>query len=159
MTTFTHMTSWALVLVLLLPRSLEAQDLSPPDVPPGEDVTEGLEVGERAPFRGVLLDVDTSIRHIHRIEWLEFRLRLEHDTSSAARVALTESYDRELTLVRASYDREIEGLRTDLREQAATFARALEPEPFWETGTFGFAMGVLVSMIIAGVVGGLALGL
>jgi hypothetical protein len=107
----------------------------------------------------VLLDVDTSIRHIHRLEWYEMRLRMEHDTAEAARTAIVESYSRELAAVRTSYDREIAGLRDDLREQAEAFSAAMSPPPFWETGTFGFAMGVLVSMVLAAVVGGLALGL
>jgi hypothetical protein len=150
----TTMKSWAalLLVVVLLPRVAAAQDIPvPPDIPPGEDVTVGLELGRPAPFRGVLIDVDTSIRQIHRLEWYEFRLRLEIESGLALRTALEESYRRELEGVRSSYEREIEGLRADLREQAATMAAALQPDPFWETPGFGFIMGVLLSAVLVGV--------
>lgn len=144
------MKSWAAaVVVILLPAVVTAQDV-PPRIPPGEDRTVVVSSGDRAPFTGVLLDTDTSIRHLHRLEWYEFRLELERTSHEAALVALRESYARERTALDASFGREIEGLRLDLREQAAAAVEASAPPEFWETSPFGFIMGVVLSAVLAG---------
>ena len=144
------MSSWAVtVAVLLLPAVVAAQDLDVPRIPPGDDRTVALEANERAPYAGVLLDADTSIRHVHRMEWLEFRLTLERDAHAAALIGIESSYERQLHTLSESYEREIAGLREDLREQAAATAEALAPPEVWETSTFSFMLGLVVSCVLA----------
>lgn len=155
------MKSWAAMFaVLLLTTTSAAQDLPrAPDEPPGDDVITDLDAGTRAPHRGILLDTDTAIRWRNRMQWyrneLALRIRLLDDTQRI----LIESHGRELEAVRASYEREIEGLRTDLREQAEEYAAQIRGPEWWETGTFGFAMGVLVTVLIAGATAILAVSL
>lgn len=149
------MKSWVVMAVIFLLHAPVAAQDSPPRIPPGEDVTAALERGAPAPYRGVLLDVDTSIRHIHAMEWLQYRLTLERDTHAAAMIAIEGSYERQLTASSASYEREIEGLRADLLEEAALLQQASQPDPFWETPGFGFVMGVLLSAVLVGLTLGL----
>lgn len=157
-------TALGLVLALwTLPEAVRAQDdaeepVVAPDVPPGDDVIEHLALRAPAPFEGMLLDMDTSIRWTHRIEWYRAELLVQHRTRISLLAAERHSHEVELTLTRESYEREITGLRTDLREQAAAAAQALaqaREHPWYDTFSFGLTIGVLASALLVGVTAGL----
>lgn len=166
------MTRWAVLATLLAvlgaPGALQAQETpvavpEPPDVPPGEDRIESLALRAPAPFAGMLLDTDTAIRWTHRLEWYRAELQLQLRTAASILAAERSSHETELTLTSDSYTREIEGLMRDIREQAQRYeeelARLRAPQPFWESWGFAFGMGVLVTGIVVGVIGGLIVGL
>lgn len=143
--------SWAvLCTVLLLATRVAAQDVRAPAEPPGDDVMTDLAVGARAPYAGILLDTDTAIRWRNYMTWYRAELALTLRERDAASTIVEESHARELEALRLSYTREIDGLRADLREQATAFAAANQPPEFWQTGSFGFAMGVVVSVLLVG---------
>lgn len=151
-----------LSVVLLLGAFLAAPDAAraqeeaveapePPDVPPGDDVITALSEGSRAPHSGMLLDTDTAIRWTNRLSWFRNELRLTLQTHARVLVAIERSHARELRLVEESYAREIEGLRSDLRAQAQTFAQAQTREhPWFDTFAFGAVVGVVLSGVIVG---------
>lgn len=151
------------VAVLLLLCSLSstawAQELpSPPDLPPGEDRITALQEGARAPHAGMLLDTDTSIRWLNRLEWWPTRYRLHLSESEAVLAAVRRSHELELGIVRDSYTREITGLREDLiaavRRYEEELGRLRNP-PVWEQWGFAFGMGILVTGVVVGLIGGL----
>lgn len=157
-----------LVLALtLLAAPVAAQEGAPVpegdvDVPPGENVIVVLPEGARAPFAGQLFDAATTlrwgnriVRYRMRIHLLEEELRVCHEESEA-------STARQLQIVEESYTREIEGLRTDLRDQATRYEgelASLRNPPFYETWGFAFGMGALATAVVVAVIGGLVLGL
>ena len=153
----------ALAAVLwLLPVSVAAQDLSPPDLPPGEDRIEAMAAGSRAPFDGMLLDTDTSIRWLNRLRWWRetFQLRLRQNEEILD--ALRRSHSTELGVVRSSYEREISGLRDTARDLMLNYEQQLQRyrnPPFYETWGFAFGMGVVVVSVVVGVIAGLVAGL
>lgn len=123
----------------------------PPDIPPGEDRIEALDPNERAPYQGMLLDIDTALRWTNRLRWYREELRLQVERFDASMLAVRQSCDAELEVVRQSMGREIEGLRGDIREQAQMFERSRR-RPFYDTFGFGLVLGV----VLVGVVVGLA---
>lgn len=170
------MRSVLLVLALLL-SSAPAQAQDAPegdvDVPPGADRIVVAREGVAAPFTGQLFDQATALRWGNRIVRYRMRIRLleeeleatraEYEASIATRIRIVdESYARQLELQAESFEREITGLREDLREQATRYegelARYRDP-PFWESWGFAFGMGVLVTGVVVGVIGGLVAGL
>ena len=155
------------LLLVVFSVPAQAQDGAPVpsgdvDVPPGENVIVVLQEGARAPFAGQLFDSATAlrwgnriVRYRMRIHLLEEELRICHEEREA-------SAERQLQLVEASYTREIEGLRTDLREQATRYETELagfRDPPFYETWGFAFGMGALATAVVVAVIGGLILGL
>lgn len=158
----------ALAFLALAPAASLAQDAEDalpraPDVPAGDDVMEALSAGDEASFEGILLSTDTAIRWTNRIGWYRHELRLTLDEWTTRERAMTASHERELTLVRESFEREIDGLRTDLTASVeryeAELAEARRDPPFYETWGFAFGMGVLVTGVLVGVVAGLVAGL
>ena len=161
----------AILFVLLLPLTAEGQTTestpavtvpTPPDLPPGEDRIATMHVGDRAQFEGMLFDTDTSIRWLNRLTWWRetFRLRLEHDVEDAA--AVQHSHELELQLVQSSYERELEGLRTDLHDAVTRYEAELAQRrnpPFFETWGFAFGMGALAVAVVGGLIAGLVAGL
>ena len=146
----------------LLPGAVAAQDINPPDIPPGEDHIEVLTSGERAPFTGMLLETDTAIRWTNRLRWWRetFQLRLREQGEILD--ALRRSHTVEIEVIRQSYEREITGLREDLRQMVDLYERQLERyrnPPFYETWGFAFGTGVVVVSVVVGVVAGLVAGL
>lgn len=137
-----------LALLTLWATPVAAQDVpEPPQIPPGEDRIEHVQRGVRAPYEGMLLDMDTAIRWTNQLRWWPetFQLRLleQQELLEAER----NSFRLRLNILDESRTREIEGLRVDLREQAETYERRiarLEDPPFWQTGWFGFVCGVVV---------------
>lgn len=165
-----------LVLALLLPSAAaQAQDApeGDVDVPAGEDRIVVAREGTAAPFTGQLFDQATALRwgnrivryrmRIHLLEEELVAVRAEYEASIATRLRIVdESYARQLTLQAESFGREITGLRDDLREQATRYEGELaryRDRPFWESWGFAFGMGVLVTGIVVGVIGGLLAGL
>lgn len=134
------------LFILLLPLHAAAQD-APPDIPPGDDVITALAQGDRAPHAGMLLDTDTAIRWTHRLSWYQNELRLTLRSSEAVLAAVRSSHETELRLARESYEREITGLRGDLRTQAQQLTHE---QPWYDTFGFGFAVGVVTSGILVG---------
>jgi hypothetical protein len=127
--------------------------LEPPDIPPGDDVITAMAEGSRALHAGMLLDTDTAIRWTNRLSWFRNELRLVLRTDSEILSALRRSHETELRIVRTSYEREIEGLRGDLRQQAQTFAAARAAEhPWFDTFAFGAVIGVVLSGVLVGLV-------
>lgn len=150
------------VALWLLPIAVVAQDVSPPDIPPGEDRIEALTSGERAPFTGMLLETDTAIRWTNRLRWWRetFQLRLREQGEILD--ALRRSHDTEIDVIRESYEREILGLRNNARELVINYEQQLQRyrnPPFYETWGFAFGMGVVVVGVIVGVTAGVVAGL
>jgi hypothetical protein len=158
---------WAILLTLLLfaapVAAQEAPPVEPPppgdvDVPPGEDVIVIATRGIVAPFSGQLFDPATATRWGNRIVRYRMQIRLLTDELRTCHEEHEASTDTQLRIVEESYQREVDGLRTDLREQAARYegelARHRSP-PFYETWSFGFAMGVVVTGVVAGLIAGL----
>lgn len=169
---------WVVLAALALPGAAQGQDGAPVpegdvDVPAGEDRIVVVREGAAAPFTGQLFDQATALRwgnrivryrmRIHLLEEELVAVRAEYEASLATRLRIVdESYARQLELQQESFEREIAGLRDDLRDQAARYeaelARHRSP-PFWESWGFAFGMGVLVTGIVVGVIGGLVAGL
>lgn len=143
---------------LLTVASAEAQDAvpTPPSIPPGDDVIITTHVGDRATVAGMLLDTDTAIRWTNRLTWWRdtFRLHLEHDVEATA--TIEQSHQLQLQLVQDSYTREIEGLRTDLREAVTRYETELAARrnpPFYETWGFAFGLGGVCVAIVGVLIG------
>lgn len=129
------------------------EPLVAPDVPPGDDVIEHLALHAPAPVEGMLMDMDTSIRWTHRIEWYRAELQLQHRMRVTLLDAERRSHAVELQLTTDSMQREIDGLRQDIRTQAATAAQQLaqaRDRPFYDSFGFGFIMGVVVTGLLVG---------
>jgi hypothetical protein len=146
----------------LAPASVAAQDINPPDIPPGEDRIEALTSGERAPFTGMLLETDTAIRWTNRLRWWRetFQLRLREQDEILN--ALRRSHGTEIDIIRQSYEREILGLRDTARELVVNYEQQLQRyrnPPFYETWGFAFGMGAVAVSVVVGVVAGLVAGL
>lgn len=153
---------------LLLTPAASAQETGAPvpegdvDVPAGDNVIVVLSEGARAPFAGQLFDHATALRWGNRIVRYRMRIQLLTEELSICRTESEASAVEQLRIAEESYLREIEGLRTDLRDQAARYeaelARHRSP-PFYETWGFAFGMGVLATGIVVGVIGGLLAGI
>ncbi len=132
------------------------------DVPPGENVIVVLQEGARAPFTGQLFDQATALRWGNRTVRYRMRIHLLEEELQVCHTEREASTERQLQIVEASYTREIEGLRTDLRDQAARYeaelARFRDP-PFYETWGFAFGMGALATAVVVAVIGALVIGL
>ena len=141
------------VLLASLPTAYAQEVPTPPDIPPGNDRIEHVEAGAAAPYEGMLLDMDTAIRWTNRLRWWPETYRLRLREAGELRVAEQGSYETRIRIVTESFTREIEGLRSDLREQAQRYEEQLERlrnPPFWETGWFGFTMGVVLMGLAVG---------
>lgn len=165
----------ALFLVLATPGALCAQDTlaGDVDVPAGADRIVVVREDAVVPFTGQLFDQATALRWANRTVRYRTRIRLLEEELTAVRTELEastarqihildESYGTQLRLQQESFEREITGLRADLREQATRYegelARYRNP-PFWESWGFAFGMGVVVTGVVVGLVGGLVLGI
>ena len=151
-----------IVLVTLLwAAAAQAQDGAPVpdgdvDVPAGSDVIVVAREGVAAPFTGQLFDQATALRWGNRIVRYRMRIHLLEEELTATRTAYDTSMTERLRLQAESFGREIDGLRTDLRDQAARYEGELaryRNQPFWESWGFAFGMGALVVAVIVGVVG------
>lgn len=150
------------IALWLAPAAVGAQVTTPPDIPPGEDRIEAMDPGERAPFAGMLLDTDTSIRWTNRLLWWRETFQLRLDERSAVLDALRRSHDTELRVLRESLEREIDGLRSNARELMINYEQQLQryrSPPFYEQWGFAFGMGALVVAVAGALVAGLAVGL
>lgn len=139
-----------LALIILL-STTTAYAEEPPDVPPGDDVITSLDVGDPAPHAGQLLDTDTAIRWTNRLRWYSFRLRLMESEYTQSTDAIEQSWMRRIRILDESYQREILGLREDLRGQAEDFAERLsdaENTAWYETWTFGFIVGTALTTAV-----------
>lgn len=126
---------------------------TPPDIPSGTDRIQPATQGQPAPFTGMLLDTDTAIRWTNRLRWYQEEFRLHLTMDAQVQDALRSDGDARVTIVTASYQRLLDNLRQDLRDQAATFARARAQEnnkPFWESWGFAFALGIVVAGLLVG---------
>jgi hypothetical protein len=145
----------AVLALFVLPGQSKAQETAPratqapvaPSIPTGEDVITILQLNERAPHAGMLLNTDTSIRWTNRLNWYRNELQLNINTNLRITEALEHSHAVELRLVEESYRREILGLRADLREQARRLTRE---EPWYSTFSFGLIIGTVVSAAVVG---------
>lgn len=123
-----------------------AELLDPPDaklVP--------LDAGARAPYEGVLLDTATSARWVARLVWYKKQLKIDANSLRGAMQKQAIYYQKLDAAHAASCGREILGLRTDLREQAASFERA-KKVPFYKTWTFGMITGLVAGVGAASLV-------
>lgn len=143
----------------LLAAPAQAQDVGPPSIPPGEDQIEALSLGARAPFEGMLLSTDTSIRWVNRLRWWREAFRLRVEQNEELLTAVRNSHSREIDVVRGSYEREIDGLRADIRRTVALYERQLEryrDPPFYKEWGFAFGVGVVLVGAIVGITAGVA---
>ncbi len=129
-----------------------------PAIPEGVDRIESVTQGQPAPFSGMLLDTDTSIRWVNALRWWPMTFENHGQLFLAIFDEAEASYERRLSLIEDSYGREITGLRENVRDISQQLADSLTRE-FHETVEFGVLLGVIISMVIVGVGGGLALGL
>lgn len=144
----------ALLLSLLLPTVAQAQEAQPPDIPPGEDQIEYLERNERAPYNGMILDMDTSIRWTNRLRWWPEYHQLRMDEVTERHAAQMASLRAQMEIMRSHDQERIDGLRLDLQTQATQYAEeinGLRSPPFWEKAWFGFTMGVILVSAAVGV--------
>lgn len=111
----------------------------------GNDNITHLQAGAKAPYEGILLDLDTASKWTLRADWAQKQLQLDSDLLRSVMQQEIDARERLLLASKESYEREIVGLRTDLREQAKTFEKSQRPTPFYKTGAFGFAMGALIA--------------
>lgn len=135
------------LLVLCFAQIAFAQEVpSPPAIPPGEDRIEHLPNGSRAPFEGMLLDLDTAIRWTNALRWWPetYRLRMEHLEAVADLRA--ESHERQLQILRDGHARELEVLTTRLVALSNELEQLRDP-PFRKTRAFGFLAGALVCVL------------
>jgi len=150
----------AFLVVLLVAAPVQAQDGAPVpdgdvDVPSGPDVIVVAREGVPAPITGQLFDQATALRWGNRIVRYRMRIHLLEDELVTTRSAYESSIAQRLDLQAQSYGREIDGLRTDLRDQAARYEGELaryRNQPFWESWGFAFGMGALVVAVVVGVV-------
>ncbi len=117
----------------------------PPPFLLGDDRIEHLPAGAKAPYEGVLLDLATAARWTLRIDWGAKQLQLDSDLLRSVMVQEIDARERLMLVQKQSYEREIKGLRADLRSQAKTFEASKQKTPFYRTGAFGFAMGALLA--------------
>lgn len=145
--------------ILLLPFTAQAQERTrPPDLPPGEDRIEAVSARGVAPFTGMLLETDTAIRWTNRLRWWQetFDLRIRQNAEVLA--AVQQSHVTEISVLRGSYEREIDGLRADIRRTVALYERQLEryrDPPFYKEWGFAFGVGVVLVGAIVGVTAGI----
>lgn len=153
----------ATLALCLLPLAAQAQERTrPPDLPPGEDQIEAMAARGTAPFAGMLLSTDTAIRWTNRLRWWQETFDLRLSQQAEILDAVRRSHSTQLDLVRGSYEREILGLREDLRSTIALYERQVaryRNPPFYETWAFAFGTGVVVVSAVVGVIAGLVAGL
>jgi hypothetical protein len=150
-----------LLVVLLIAAPVQAQEGAPVpegdvDVPTGPDVIVVAREGVAAPFTGQLFDQATALRWGNRLVRYRMRIHLLEEELNMTRAAYDASIAQRLDLQAQSYGREIDGLRTDLRDQATRYESELaryRNQPFWESWGFAFGMGALVVAIVVAVVG------
>lgn len=145
----------AIILAVVLCASTAQASEPIKSIPPGDDVIVVLNKNEKAPFSGQLYSYGTALRWGN---WLsQYKLRLEIDVEAEKKACEIQlSYSRRL------YDAEEERnqrVETDLRSrlQKAEGARLVAEErarnpPFYETFTFGFVVGLVVTGGIGAVV-------
>lgn len=149
----------AALLIVSLPMTAVAQEpgrleLRLPETPAlpdflvGEDQIVRLRPGDRAPFDGLLLDVATAARWNGRDLWYRRTLADQLHLHQELVDTLIAQAARELTIVVESYQREIGGLRGDIRDQAAHFAKQ-NRRGFFHTFAGGATTGVIASAVIA----------
>ena len=155
--------AFALLLVALCARGAAAQDtpryeLRLPETPTvpdfllGDDVTTALESGIRAPFRGVLMSAETAARWTNRDTWYRQTLAAQLQLHQSLIDELVRFHARELEIATRSYEREIAGLRVDLRDQAERFAQQQNPRFLRTFGggiTLGSAFVVVIDVVLA----------
>jgi hypothetical protein len=156
------------LLIVLIPATTSAQDVVPrrlqalqevpeaPVIPPGSDEIQPLARGDRAPFSGMLLSTDTAIRWTNALRWWPEVFRLRVSEFGDVVEAVEASQQHRLRIVESSYQREIQGLRTDLRQTTERLARA-HSRPWYDTVAFGLVVGVVVAVLLGGVAAGLAI--
>jgi hypothetical protein len=137
-----------LLLILCLTQTVLAQEVpEPPAIPPGEDRIEHLTNGTRAPFEGMLLDIDTALRWTNALRWWPetYRLRMQHlETVTELRA---ESHESQLQLLRDGHARELEVLTARLMALSNELEQLRDP-PFRKTRAFGFLAGALVCILV-----------
>jgi len=157
----------ALLLVVLVPQGAVAQDVlqrrivtlrevpTVPAIPPGSDEIAPLARGDRAPFDGMLLSIDTAIRWTNALRWWPETFRLRVTEMGELMTVLEANHQIQMRIVEESYQREILGLRGNLRQTADRLARALS-RPFYDTMAFGMVVGAVVVLLLGGLSAGVA---
>lgn len=146
------------------PPEVEPHPAAPMQIPSElmlPDVRVALQPRMLAPFEGILFDPPTLVRWAQRVEWLEHRLRLEHDLHVQLEEASRQSYQELTTQLTASYEREIATDRQIIAETQAALERAqrrvaeLERRP--PHRAFAIGMGVGAGLVLAATVTGAVL--
>lgn len=123
----------------------------PPAFLYGEDRIVHLMAGDKAPYEGVLFDLPAASRWSLRQDWYQKQLVIDSDALRSVSIYEVAACQQLRAAETSSYGREITGLRTDLHKQAAVYAKSQNP-PFYKTAGFGFAGGVVLSVLLAGAV-------
>lgn len=147
----------ALLLMGHLPARAQTAPTAP-SIPPGEDRIEHLRLSAPAPYEGMILDMDTSIRWTNRLRWYQYQLQLQVDQQSVMLNQSEESCQRRLHLIEESYSREVTGLRSDLRDQAHRYEAALAAarhQEWYESWGFAFVLGAVLAGALLGLGAGL----
>jgi len=110
-----------------------------------------MAVTARAPYAGMLLDTDTSIRWTNRLSWYRNELTLTNRLHSREISAITSSHAAQMRIAEDSYRREIDGLRSDLRVQATEFASSAG-NPWYSSFSFGLVVGLVATVLVVGFV-------
>jgi hypothetical protein len=148
------MNKYVLAAVLLFSPVLCAQEALPdvPEfklepIPPGEDVIASIQKGQQAPFTGMLFDPSTALRWGNYIEQSRLQAELCYRSWEQTRDA-ERTYNVEVLKLEREANAEV---RADLQQRV----RRLEEEntklqgelskgpPWYETRTFGVALGVV----------------
>lgn len=154
------LTLTAIVLAALLDACpADAQDLhlepwvlaigteAPPGTLLGDEEPMELSKGDKAPYDGVLMTRDMAARWTVRLDW--YRSQLKEDTTVLRAIMVKEVSFRDAVrkVELDSKDRELNGCRSDLREQASKFAKA-SVVPFYKRPGFGYGVGITLGAVL-----------
>lgn len=119
--------------------SFSVEPLKP--IPPGDDNIVSLKKGEPAPFSGQLFDGPTALRWGNFLEQGRVRLRLDNELYSRVTLAQKNYYEGVLSAERDKY----RVVTTDLTTRLARAEWDRDHPPWWKSGWFTFALGVVVT--------------
>lgn len=147
----------SLVLLLVLaPRLAWADPPAPASsspapvipIPPGDDNIVMLKKGDPAPFTGQLFDQPTALRWGNYLLQYKFRLQADVELQKKIGAAELQLAEKKLELERDQYTK----VTTSLQTKIDLLEKKIADGPAWyATPTFGFVMGVVLSVSIVGV--------
>jgi hypothetical protein len=117
-------------------------------LPPGEDNIVVLKKGDPAPFTGQLFDQPTALRWGNYLLQYKFRLQADVELQRKLGGLDLQLAEKKLVLEKELYTK----VTTDLQAKLDAANKRLAVGPAWyETPTFGFAAGIVTSLVVVGV--------